>query len=161
MADERIWSTKWVPFFLIWSLCFQMVVGYYCEWDQCGSAQYCCGDNLCCEYVYSLWYFWVGILFVVILLSACGGLFRYCYYHSPPIVVHRITSYVRVPNVGSLEEPERYLVGEYEDHVGSRPYSTLKLPGYFPPQGPPPPYSAAVSMHNKSLPKENDEAMYP
>lgn len=55
------------------------VAGHYCEWNLCGSEQYCCGDNLCCDYVYSLWYFWVGVLFLVLLLSACGGLFRYYY----------------------------------------------------------------------------------
>ncbi|XP_076067031.1 uncharacterized protein LOC143040220 [Oratosquilla oratoria] len=55
------------------------VLGNYCEWNICGSEQYCCGDNQCCDYVYSLWYFWVGIVFVIILVSACGGLFRYYY----------------------------------------------------------------------------------
>ncbi|XP_045619670.1 WW domain-binding protein 1 isoform X1 [Procambarus clarkii] len=55
------------------------VAGHYCEWDLCGSEQYCCGDNLCCDYVYSLWYFWVGVVFLVLLVSACGGLFRYYY----------------------------------------------------------------------------------
>lgn len=56
-----------------------VVSGHYCEWDLCDSEQYCCGDNLCCDYVYSLWYFWVGVVFLVLLLSACGGLFRYYY----------------------------------------------------------------------------------
>ncbi|XP_071533673.1 uncharacterized protein [Panulirus ornatus] len=57
----------------------EKVAGHYCEWDLCGSEQYCCGDNQCCDYVYSLWYFWVGVVFLVLLLSACGGLFRYYY----------------------------------------------------------------------------------
>ncbi|KAB7500198.1 hypothetical protein Anas_12913 [Armadillidium nasatum] len=53
----------------------------YCEWDLCRSDQYCCGDNTCCDYVYSLWYFWVGVIFLILMLSACGGLFR-LYYRS-------------------------------------------------------------------------------
>lgn len=55
------------------------VSGHYCEYDLCDSEQYCCGDNICCDYVYSLWYFWVGVVFLVLLVSACGGLFRYYY----------------------------------------------------------------------------------
>ncbi|KAB7500998.1 hypothetical protein Anas_14332 [Armadillidium nasatum] len=35
----------------------RMVMSNYCEWDLCRSDQYCCGDNTCCDYVYSLWYF--------------------------------------------------------------------------------------------------------
>uniref|UniRef100_A0A0N7ZCE5 Vesicular, overexpressed in cancer, prosurvival protein 1 n=1 Tax=Scylla olivacea TaxID=85551 RepID=A0A0N7ZCE5_SCYOL len=56
------------------------VAANYCEWDLCGGEQYCCGDNLCCDYVNHHWYFWVGVVFMVLLVSACGGLFRY-YYH--------------------------------------------------------------------------------
>ncbi|KAK3849983.1 hypothetical protein Pcinc_043284 [Petrolisthes cinctipes] len=52
----------------------------YCEWDLCGGDQYCCGDNQCCDYVYKHWYFWVGVVFLVLLVSACGGIFRYYYY---------------------------------------------------------------------------------
>lgn len=144
MAQE-VWLINMVFNFILLSSCFQVVWGYYCEWDLCGSDQYCCGDNLCCDYVYSLWYFWVGILFVVILLSACGGLFRYCYYHSPQLVIHRVTSYVPVPNVGAADDAEHLLITD--NHSSFHSYSAKKLPGYFSPQGPPPPYSATISSH--------------
>uniref|UniRef100_T1JH95 Calpain catalytic domain-containing protein n=1 Tax=Strigamia maritima TaxID=126957 RepID=T1JH95_STRMM len=78
------------------------VYAYYCEWDQCETDQYCCGDNLCCDYVYSLWYFWVGIVFVVILLSACGGLFRYCYYNYR--TGGHQSNYTLVPNLQAAYE---------------------------------------------------------
>ncbi|KAF2352283.1 WW domain-binding protein 1-like [Trinorchestia longiramus] len=65
----------------IFVLTLNLVEAHYCEFELCFSEQYCCGDNLCCEYVYSLWYFWVGIVFAVLLVSACVGLFRYHWRH--------------------------------------------------------------------------------
>ncbi|XP_054716283.1 uncharacterized protein LOC129225798 [Uloborus diversus] len=63
------------------------VSAYYCNHDLCREDQYCCGDNMCCDYVYSPWYFWAGVVFMILVLSACGGLFRYCY-ESNSYVVH-------------------------------------------------------------------------
>ncbi|CAL1294575.1 unnamed protein product [Larinioides sclopetarius] len=39
-------------------LLLNQVSAYYCNHDLCREDQYCCGDNLCCDYVYSPWYFW-------------------------------------------------------------------------------------------------------
>lgn len=64
------------------------ITAYYCDHDLCEDDQYCCGDNLCCEYVYSLWYFWVGVVFLILVLSACGGFFRYCYDSNSYVVLH-------------------------------------------------------------------------
>ncbi|XP_076818770.1 uncharacterized protein LOC143464718 [Clavelina lepadiformis] len=41
--------------------------GEYCPYDN----TYCCGNSHCCTYVWSLWYFWVGIVAGVILLISC------------------------------------------------------------------------------------------
>lgn len=122
----------------------QDISAYYCEWGLCENGQYCCGDNQCCEYVYSLWYFWVGIVFIVLLLSACGGLFRYCYYNQSQVVIHRITSYVPVPNFGSSDESENFRVHDTEN-----PHTYP--PSYMPSnQGPPPPYMTSVNSHTSS-----------
>ncbi|XP_015904303.1 uncharacterized protein [Parasteatoda tepidariorum] len=67
------------------------VSAYYCNHDLCKEDQYCCGDNLCCEYVYSPWYFWAGVVFMILILSACGGLFRYCYDNNSSYVILQTT----------------------------------------------------------------------
>lgn len=141
--DTTVLFTVW---FLLLLSFTQEAWAYYCEWDLCGSDQYCCGDNLCCEYVYSLWYFWVGVLFVVILLSACGGLFRYCYYNnsnssshgSSPI--HCSSNYSPVPD-------DMDALGMSDNECSARrgcPAQLKTRPNYYLPREPPPPYSVAV-----------------
>ena len=54
----------------------QGVLGYYCRHDVCISPdQYCCGDNLCCDYANSSWYLWILILAILLALSLLYGLF--------------------------------------------------------------------------------------
>ncbi|XP_023716950.1 WW domain binding protein 1-like [Cryptotermes secundus] len=123
-------------------LCFVQIVvfsdithAYYCEWDLCDVDQYCCGDNQCCSNVYSQWYFWAGIIFLIIMLSSCGGFFRYCYTgYRPQIIVHQITNYVPFPTDRSCSEERQGLVA-HED---------VEAPMNHP-ESPPPPYSASVS----------------
>ena len=54
-------------------------LAYYCDHNLCHAAEeYCCGDNLCCDYANSSSYFWLSILVVLLLLSllwALVGLF--------------------------------------------------------------------------------------
>ena len=51
------------------------VVGYYCNHDLCSSPeQYCCGDNLCCDYADSSWYLWILVLAIILAMSLLYGL---------------------------------------------------------------------------------------
>jgi hypothetical protein len=55
--------------------------------------------------------FRAGIMFLIIMLSSCGGFFRYCYAgHRPQIIVHQITNYVPLPNDRSCSEERQGLV---------------------------------------------------
>lgn len=48
---------------------------YYCDHALCSSTdQYCCGDNLCCDYANSWWYFWVSVLLILLIISLIWGL---------------------------------------------------------------------------------------
>ncbi|XP_052801983.1 uncharacterized protein LOC128232458 [Mya arenaria] len=73
---------------VFFSLC-DSVLCYYCDNDKCLEDQFCCGENICCvSYkVWELWYFWLGILFCVFLLSLCGCFWRErqraYWFHSP------------------------------------------------------------------------------
>jgi len=49
--------------------------------------------------------FRAGIVFLIIMLSSCGGFFRYCYTgYRPQIIVHQITNYVPLPTDRSCPE---------------------------------------------------------
>ncbi|KDR17713.1 hypothetical protein L798_07252 [Zootermopsis nevadensis] len=119
-------------------LCFVQIVvlsdithAYYCEWNLCDVDKYCCGDNQCCSNVYSLWYFWAGIVFLIIMLSSCCGFFRYCYAgYRPQIIVHQITNYVPLPTDRSCAEERQGLVA-YEDVEASRDHHDRPPPPYF------------------------------
>lgn len=55
--------------------------------------------------------FRAGIIFLIIMLSSCGGFFRYCYTgYRPQIIVHQITNYVPVPSDRSCPEERQGLV---------------------------------------------------
>ncbi|CAG0918080.1 unnamed protein product [Notodromas monacha] len=73
--------------FVVVSGLFVPVEPYYCEFGQCGNDEYCCGKNLCCTYVYRMWYPWIGVMFVLLLLLACAGLFRYCFTQTSLIII--------------------------------------------------------------------------
>lgn len=48
---------------------------YYCDHDLCSSSeQYCCGDNLCCNYANSSSYIWITILVLLLILFLIWGL---------------------------------------------------------------------------------------
>ncbi|GFY51878.1 uncharacterized protein TNIN_66131 [Trichonephila inaurata madagascariensis] len=84
-------------------LLVNQVSAYYCNHDLCRSDQYCCGDNLCCDYVYSPWYFWAGVVIMILILSACGGLFRYCYESNSYVVMHSANE-TYYPCKGAVDE---------------------------------------------------------
>ena len=55
--------------------------------------------------------FRAGIVFLIIMLSSCGGFFRYCYTgYRPQIIVHQITNYVPLPTDRSCPEERQGLV---------------------------------------------------
>jgi hypothetical protein len=55
--------------------------------------------------------FRAGIVFLIIMLSSCGGFFRYCYTgYRPQIIVHQITNYVPLPTDRSCREERQGLV---------------------------------------------------
>lgn len=54
------------------------VEAYYCEFGFCEDDTYCCGTNTCCSNVYSVYYIWLGVLFVLLLLASTLGFFKYC-----------------------------------------------------------------------------------
>jgi hypothetical protein len=50
-------------------------------------------------------------MFLIIMLSSCGGFFRYCYTgYRPQIIVHQITNYVPLPTDRSCAEDRQGLV---------------------------------------------------
>lgn len=122
--------------FILASFSTKQVVGYYCDSDKCDAEQYCCGVNICCTSyaVWQLWYFWCGIVFFVILLSACAGCCRYRYYHT--IVIHPGTHpYTRWEDAEA--HPSTKMQGsdiqysDYPHHYG--PVNAKKYPQDYPP----------------------------
>ncbi|XP_018561996.1 uncharacterized protein LOC108904075 [Anoplophora glabripennis] len=48
---------------------------YYCEFGICEDDQYCCGENRCCKKTVQVWYFWAGILLIVIAFFVAIGFY--------------------------------------------------------------------------------------
>jgi len=62
--------------------------------------------------------FRAGIMFLIIMLSSCGGFFRYCYTgYRPQIIVHQITNYVPLPTDRSCPEERQGLVVSRFSHI--------------------------------------------
>ncbi|KAK3093297.1 hypothetical protein FSP39_013800 [Pinctada imbricata] len=64
---------------LAWEMThLKLVEGYYCNSDECAENEYCCGDGICCvSYtVWELWYFWLGIVVFLVMLSTCLCLWK-------------------------------------------------------------------------------------
>ncbi|KAF8774657.1 uncharacterized protein LOC129983870 [Argiope bruennichi] len=105
-------------------LLLNQVSAYYCNHDLCREDQYCCGDNLCCDYVYSPWYFWAGVVFMVLVLSACGGLFRYCYDSNSYVVLHS-SKEEYYASKGAMDE-DKGLTGVLVNREAPPPYSVAQ-----------------------------------
>lgn len=60
---------------------------YYCDHNLCHAVdEYCCGDNLCCEYANSSSYFWLSILIVLLVLALVWALVTlFCL----PVLLHQ------------------------------------------------------------------------
>ncbi|XP_074659422.1 uncharacterized protein LOC141912103 [Tubulanus polymorphus] len=138
------------------------VYGYYCDSGRCGEEEYCCGDNKCCTsyMVWQNWYFWFGLVFFLILLSACASFWKYrlTYYGAAIVIQGGNQPYsrlqhddhdddIRLPMQGSMFQgshvnlPPAY--AKYSHKKTSTEYSPP--PPYTqvePPDGPPPPYSS-------------------
>ncbi|CAM1309546.1 Uncharacterised protein g5197 [Pycnogonum litorale] len=149
MALSNIYKMLTVLLLTVFNLL--SVNGNYCEYAACKSDQYCCGDDLCCDYVYSLWYFWVGLIFFIMVLSLCGGLCRHFYYGaSRPIIIQRITSYVPVARPYT-DEVDHLTRAEAVCDIPPE-YPECKGEFHAPPQGPPPPYTSS----NHESPSESN-----
>ncbi|KAI5711884.1 hypothetical protein M8J76_010747 [Diaphorina citri] len=105
------------------------VEAYYCEFGLCEADTYCCGNNICCGNVYSAYYFWFGVLFVLLLLASFFGLFKYCC------------------TFQSLMERFRTGRGPYTK-VPSKTARNLKAQSMDLEAGSPPSYSEATSLRN-------------
>lgn len=70
----------WLALLVATLACLPRAVdAYYCDHDLCSpTTEYCCGDNLCCDYASSWWswYLWVSLLAAVLLLSLVWGCAR-------------------------------------------------------------------------------------
>lgn len=64
--------------------------GYYCDHDFCAAEQYCCGENRCCDYISSpFWFSWLSLIVVIVVISLVWTLFRV--YSTPTanrIIIH-------------------------------------------------------------------------
>ena len=58
---------------------FELPIGecYYCDHNYCLEGQFCCGDNVCCDYVNKeLWFTCVGFIMMIVLASISWTVFR-------------------------------------------------------------------------------------
>ncbi|KAL1465495.1 hypothetical protein WDU94_005062 [Cyamophila willieti] len=114
-----------VQFFLWYS-----VEAYYCEFGYCEGDTYCCGENICCNNTNSVYYFWFGVLFVILLLASFCGFFKYCC------------------TAQSLMDRLRSGRGAPYAKMGKPINRSSQGPGLDPEIGPPPIYSEATSLRN-------------
>ncbi|XP_064648215.1 WW domain-binding protein 1-like [Lineus longissimus] len=143
---------------LSWSIIFTFTIsrvsGYYCDSGRCGDDEYCCGLNICCTsyMVWQNWYFWCGLVFFLIMLSACASFWRYRYmYYRTALIVHAGPSYRQLND--ESDDPVHHMPPDGNNHGMSNnyakysgqaagyceppPYSTVALT----PKEPPPPYT--------------------
>lgn len=59
-------SSTCIIFFL---LIIHPVHSNYCDHNLCSSNEYCCGENLCCNYTNWTYYFWVVLVIATIIIS--------------------------------------------------------------------------------------------
>lgn len=83
------------------------VVGYYCNHDLCSSPeQYCCGDNLCCDYADSSWYLWILVLAAILAISLLYGLLCVDAVERRHLLLHKLLmklmSFIRPTNPETL-----------------------------------------------------------
>ncbi|XP_050444006.1 uncharacterized protein LOC126847667 [Adelges cooleyi] len=66
-----------------------------CKAGLCTSQQYCCGDDKCCDNVYSLWYLCGGVFVLLFVIgSFCPVIKQCCGCFRAPVIV----KYVPVPS---------------------------------------------------------------
>ncbi|PSN36589.1 hypothetical protein C0J52_15606 [Blattella germanica] len=90
-----------------------------------------------------------GIVFLIIMLSSCGGLFRYCFTgYRPQIIVHQITNFVPFPTERACPEERQPLINDDDKRTLDMPIhdqghedveASLSCP-----DSPPPPYTASI-----------------
>lgn len=149
---------KSVVLIISFTVSISKVTAYYCNHNLCGDEQYCCGDNLCCDYVYSLWYFWVGVVFLILMLSACGGFFRYCYDNNHYVVLQNFAVF---PSEGKIDDNRAGSISLWMDANIPTPYPENSFHNNgmnSVAQGPPPPYTESTQNNGKA--KEMSRPLY-
>jgi len=63
------------------SFLLSLTSAYYCDHDLCSATdEYCCGDNLCCDYDSSSSSFWLTVLIILLILAIIWVLLGlYCF----------------------------------------------------------------------------------
>ncbi|CAG2165267.1 unnamed protein product [Oppiella nova] len=106
---------------LIW--CVSPVFGYYCDHNFCQiSSQYCCGDNLCCDYVnQTVFNSIVVVISIIIISSILWALFRLFLYNKTFVVIktfgQKLTAKSNTRPIGQtwFEDPESSLLSDHLD----------------------------------------------
>ncbi|KAH7645396.1 uncharacterized protein LOC124499733 [Dermatophagoides farinae] len=53
------------------------VHAYYCDNDYCNSEQFCCGENICCDYVNNtIWHFICYLISFIVFAFILWGIFQ-------------------------------------------------------------------------------------
>lgn len=82
---------------------------YYCRSDWCNYNEYCCGDDICCDYLTGYWYIWLmtGLLLSTLMLVCCWV--RYHRYHSRESIESAKLGYIPVPGAVVTYGDEYYI----------------------------------------------------
>ncbi|XP_020611561.1 uncharacterized protein LOC110050037 [Orbicella faveolata] len=88
---------------------FRVEGTYYCGHDWCNYNEYCCGDDVCCDYLTGYWYIWLmtGLLLFTLILACCW--LRYHRYHSSESIESAKLGYVSVPGTVVTYGDEYYI----------------------------------------------------
>ena len=88
---ERLYAKTCITS-LVW-MCFANweVFGYYCDHNFCQiSSQYCCGDNLCCDYVNQMLFnSIIAIIAIITIVSIFWALFRIFCFNNTLVIIKK------------------------------------------------------------------------
>lgn len=100
---------------------------HYCHDDWCNYNEYCCGDDICCDYLTGYWYIWLmmGVLFFSFVFGCCW--FRYLKRHS------RESIEARNSKLGYVTLPSTFVTygDEYYIHQQPPPVPFAREPPHF------------------------------
>lgn len=91
VLTERLYSKTWMTS-LIWICLINFnVFGYYCDHNYCEiSSQYCCGDNLCCDYVNQILFNSIILIIAIITIASIfWALFRIFFFNNTLVIIKK------------------------------------------------------------------------